>query len=864
MSGPARDRVPWTGVRGSEGMGVTGVPDDGGVSSAEEPRRDGAEGAGTPDVLASLRGLDERCGVRRHLQQFPPRAGVTAAWPRWADESLVTGYHAAGVEQPWRHQAEAAEALWSGRHTVLATATGSGKSLAVWLPAVSAVREAAAVTSGRISQHRRRPTTLYLAPTKALAADQLDGLERLLAASGIRDVHVGTCDGDTDTTQRSWVREHADVVLTNPDFLHHSLLPGHRRWQRLLRGLRFVVVDECHAYRGVLGAHVALVLRRLLRLARHHGADPVVVCLSATAADPQGTAARLAGVPAEEVVSVTEDTAPAGPRSVLLWQPPELPRAAWDPAGAGAAGRTGEGGAGEGGAGDDAAGEIVEEEVPARESAPATVARLLAQLVRRRHRTLAFVRSRRGTETVAASARDALPEDLRGRVAAYRGGYLPEERRELERALRSGDLLGVATTNALELGVDITGLDAVLIAGWPGSRVSLWQQAGRSGRGGRPGVAVLVAGNDPLEAYLLEHPESVFAGELEATVFDPRNPYVLGPHLCAAAAELPVRAEELETFGLADDELLQELSRRGLLRRRPTGWYWEFSRPERPGDLVSLRGDTSMTVAVVEAGSGTVLGTVGADSAHRTVHPGAVYTHQGRHFLVTELSEDAAVVTPADDIGWRTRALETGEVRILDTRETTRWLDPAGRALDWQFGAVEVSSRVHAFQRLRVPDREVLDTHPLELPERSMRTMAVWWSAQPELLEDVDPRRLSGALHALEHAAVALLPLYATCDPHDLGGITATSHPDTERPTLLVHDAHPGGAGFAERGFRSMRRWLESVRDLVDACPCSHGCPRCVHSPRCGQWNSGLDKPAARALLAALLSARARGTGASG
>lgn len=812
----------------------------GDVAGTREPG-DGPAAKAEAGVLRLLRRIGARDGRLVHIEQFEARPGVAVPWPEWADETLVSGYGRRGVAHPWRHQVETAEALWAGRHTVLATSTGSGKSLAVWLPAITAVRQAAASASGRISQHRRRPTTLYLAPTKALAADQSDGLTALLSGAGITDVFTGTCDGDADAAQRAWVREHADVVLTNPDFLHHSLLPGHRRWQRLLRGLHYVVVDECHAYRGVFGAHVALVLRRLVRLARHYGADPTIVCLSATSADPRLTAARLCGLAVEDVVAVTGDTAPAGRRSILLWQPGL---------------RGGEGRRTGGPAYGDA--ERGDADRPQRDSVPTETAWLMTELVRRRHRVLSFVRSRRGVESVADAVRESMPGG--GLVAAYRGGYLPEERRELERSLRGGDLLGLVSTNALELGVDIAGLDAVLMAGWPGSRVSMWQQAGRSGRAGADGVAVLIAGENPLEAYFLEHPEAVFDEALEATVFDPRNPYVLAPHLCAAAAEVPITTAELAGFGLEGEELLAALERRGLLRRRPNGWYWEFSRPERPSDLVSLRGADAGTVTVVEEGTGTMLGTVDAARAHATVHPGAVYTHQGRHFLVTELSEDAALVTPADDIPWRTRALSSASVRILAARERVRWLDPHGRALDWGLGTVEVHRRVHAFQRLRAEDRELIDTRPLHLGESRMETAAVWWSVQPEILEEIDPARLGSALHALEHLGVAMLPLLATCDAHDLGGDAAVDHPDTEQPTMLVYDAHAGGAGFAERGFGRARDWLTAMHEAAGSCPCAEGCPRCVQSPSCGRWNADLDKAAAVEVLAALLRCEWRGS----
>ncbi|HEY0117313.1 MAG TPA: DEAD/DEAH box helicase, partial [Cellulomonas sp.] len=447
------------------------------------------------DLLDVLLAGGRRAESVTHVRHLEAREGRTVDWPDWADPELVAGYRALGVARPWAHQAQAAEAAWNGRHTVVATSTGSGKSLAFWLPALSAVRHSAARAQhepGRIENHGRRAATLYLCPTKALAADQLTAVERLLAAAGVRDVRVTTCDGDSSSDERRWAREYADVVLTNPDFLHFALLPQHQRWARLLAGLRYVVVDEGHAYRGVFGAHVGLVLRRLRRLAEAYGAHPTFVLASATTADPAVSTARLIGVEPSQVEAVTDDASPAGRRTVVLWRPPELP--------------------GTGSPFDDGDDDLWGPLDRPRRTATAETADLLADLVTAGARTLAFTRSRRGAESVAASTRRHLAQvdaSLPRLVSAYRGGYLPEERRALEAAIRTGALRALATTNALELGVDITGLDAVLIAGWPGTRVSFWQQVGRAGRAGTEGLAVLVAREDPLDTYLVLHPEAV-------------------------------------------------------------------------------------------------------------------------------------------------------------------------------------------------------------------------------------------------------------------------------------------------------------------------------------------------------------------
>ena len=844
------------------------------------------------DLTGLLESIGGRDGRLVHLQRTPARPGRHADWPEWADPDLVAAYRRIGVERPWTHQVAAAQSAHAGRHTVLATGTGSGKSLAAWLPALSDILAAQSPgADSRISAHGRRPTTLYLSPTKALAADQAASLGRLIGeleavqreagtpTGSLRTVRAGTCDGDTPLPERDWVRAHADVVLTNPDFLHFSLLPGHERWTRLLRGLRYVVIDECHAYRGILGAHVALVLRRLLRLVarlRPRGPQPVVLCASATAAEPALTAARLIGVEPDDVVAVTDDAAPAGERTLALWQPAlrdpwMLPAPDVEPAQDSA--RATEPDSGDPG-----------EDPSARRSAVAEAAELLVDLMSMGARALVFVRSRRSAEIVAERARHtlglSLPE-LINTVSAYRGGYLPEERRALEADLRSGRLRALATTNALELGIDVTGLDAVLIAGWPGTRVSLGQQAGRAGRAGTRGLAVLIASDNPLDAYLVHHPEAVFAAP-EATVFDPANPYVLAPHLCAAASEAPLRASDLALFGLSDDALLREMEGRGALRRRPTGWFWNVNLPGRPQDLTSLRGDGPPEVPVVEADTGVVIGTVDGAAADSTVHEGAVYVHQGRVYVVEELADDVALVRQKAAVGYRTRARSRSSVRIIAEREQQVWgrpvrgedrLDdvpepsahtaddgreaPGAAAITWSFGSVEVTSQVTGYQRMALPGGEVVSQHALEMDEHVLPTAAVWWTIPQEVCEaaGLEPTDLPGALHAAEHASIGMLPLLATCDRWDIGGLSTAAHPQTGAPTVFVHDGHAGGAGFAERGYRAGRDWLEATLAVIEGCGCASGCPSCVQSPKCGNNNEPLDKAGAAALLRLLLEA---------
>ena len=743
-----------------------------------------------------------------HLEVLPPRFPRTAPWPEWAHPDLVDAWRSRGVTEPWSHQVQVAEAARSGRHVVVATGTASGKSLAFLLPSLTSVLER------RGPRGQRGSTVLYLSPTKALAQDQLTNLQAL----GLPDLRATTHDGDSSRELRDWARDHAEYVLTNPDMLHRSLLPGHARWSRFFASLDYVVVDECHHYRGVFGAHVAQVLRRLRRVCTAYGASPTFVLASATVAEPGVSASRLTGLPVD---AVTEDGSPRGQVALALWEPPFTSHG------------------GENGA-------------PVRRSVTAEISDLLADLVIEHVRTLAFIRSRRGTETVSLTTRRLLGEvapELADRVAAYRGGYLPEDRRALEQALRNGDLLGLAATNALELGIDIAGLDAVLMGGFPGTRAALWQQVGRAGRGGQDALGVFVARDDPLDTYLVSHPEALIGQPVEACVFDPDNPYVLGPHLCAAAAESPLTEADLQLFGPTARGGVDALTEAGLLRRRPHGWFWTDRR--RASDLADIRSTGGPPIRLVEHDTGRLLGTVDQASAHGTAHPGAVYLHQGDTYLVEslDLDECVAVIVRADP-DYSTSAREVTDIAIIEEKEHAAW--GAARV---SFGDVQVTHQVVSYLRRAVPSGDVLGEEPLDLPERSLHTKAVWWTLPAASLQEagIETRDLPGAAHAAEHASIGLLPLFATCDRWDIGGVSTALHPDTGQLTVFVYDGHPGGAGFAERGFHAGTEWLTATREAIASCRCEEGCPSCVQSPKCGNGNNPLDKAGAVELLDVLL-----------
>ncbi|WP_189238446.1 DEAD/DEAH box helicase [Planomonospora parontospora] len=784
----------------------------------------------------------------------------------------------------WPHQAEAAELAHRGRNVIIATGTASGKSLAYQVPALSSVLDGG--------------TALYLTPTKALAADQLRALEAL----DVPGLRAAAYDGDTPYEERAWIRRHANYVLTNPDMLHRGLLPGHARWSGFWRRLRTVVVDECHGYRGVFGSHVAQILRRLRRVCARYGSSPVFVLASATASDPGAFAMRLTGL---QTAEVTTDASPRGSITFALWEPPltDLRGEGGAPVRRPAAAETA-----------DLLADLVLDGtrtlafVRSRRAAESVALSARARLSDLASGTvspppsgmlsqpppsptspagpapgtdpadLSGLRSRAdpaGTASGTTSRTDpagptpgADPTgpsgppsrtapapltslaDLPGRIAAYRAGYLAEERRGLERALRSGDLLGLATTNALELGVDVSGLDAVLIAGWPGTRASLWQQAGRAGRAGQDALAVLIARDDPLDTYLVHHPEALFGRPVEAIVLDPGNPYVLGPHLCAAAAEIPLTEEDLEIFGPTSKEVLASLVGDGLLRRRPSGWFW--TRRERATDLADIRGSGGAPVQVVELSTGCLLGTVDESSAHTTVHTGAVYVHQGETFLVTELDLEAGVaLVEAGTPDYTTFARDVTEISVLESFRS----HPLGPG-ELHFGSVEVTRQVVSYLKRRLQSGEPLGDEALDLPPRTLRTRAVWWTLPASAISPLAEAGLDlgGAAHAAEHASIGMLPLFATCDRWDIGGVSTELHADTGMLTVFVYDGHEGGAGFAERGFSRALEWLTATREAIASCECERGCPSCIQSPKCGNGNDPLDKAGALRLLAVLLS----------
>lgn len=759
------------------------------------------------ELLArSIAGTDSTANCLTHLSVINSRPATFASWPEWVPPDLVTAFIDSGIERPWRHQAAAAQAAFDGKHVALCTGTASGKSLAYQLPILTTLMK------------DPNSTALYLSPTKALGADQIRSVTSLLAVSpGFTHLQPCAYDGDTDPEIRQWARAHSRWIFSNPDMLHIGVLAGHARWRHFFRHLRYIVVDECHHYRGVFGSHTALVLRRLLRLVRAAGGEPTVIGTSATMAEPAEALARLIGEPA---VGITEDSSPRGERTVALWEPDFLPVV------------TGENGA------------------PVRRSAGAESARLLADFVVEGARTLCFQRSRRGVELTARQARQILAQsapDLVDKVAAYRAGYLADDRRRLERAISDGDLIGVATTNALELGVDISGLDAVIVGGYPGTVASFWQQAGRAGRQRTSGdsLVVLIARDDPLDTYLVHHPEALLDRPVEATVTDPTNPYILKPHLLCAAAELPLQDKEIEAWGAFD--AAAELAADGLLRHRKAGWY--VAAGVEPHADIDIRGGIGGQVLIVDATTSELLGTVDTGRAMSTVHPGALHIHQGRSYVVDELDlGDGLALAHPEEPDWTTSARETTDITITGVIQRRELGELTVALVD-----VDVTHQVVGYLRTLLSG-EVLDAVELDMPPQTLSTRAVMYTLTPEALEGcgVTVGRFPGALHAAEHAAIGMLPLVASCDRWDIGGLSTNQHPDTGLPTVFVYDGHMGGAGFADRGFAAFETWITATRDAVASCRCDQGCPSCVQSPKCGNGNDPLDKDGALKVLTQL------------
>jgi DEAD/DEAH box helicase domain-containing protein len=728
-----------------------------------------------------------------HLTTEPPREARSTPLPADAHPALRAALARQGIVELYEHQAQAFEAARRGEHLIVTTGTASGKTLAFNLPVLDALAA------------EPRDRALYLYPTKALAQDQA----RALAELAVPRVRAAIYDGDTPPERRPQIRRFANLVLTNPDMLHIGVLPRHDLWADVLHNLRYVVVDEAHVYRGVFGSHVANVLRRLRRLARVYGAEPQFLLASATIANPGELASALLGL---EATVIGDDAAPRAERTIALWNP-----------------------------------ELIDAELGLRASALGDASRLAAELVQRGLRTICFAKSRKQAELIHRMTADRVDPATAKRLAPYRAGYTPQQRRDIERRLVEGELLGVAATDALELGIDIGLLDCAISVGFPGTVASLRQQWGRAGRRGH-GLAVLVASQDALDQYFMREPAALLERRVEAAILDHANPRVLDGHVASAAFEGPVDDADRETLG---DEALERAPHVPELAHTKHGWVWAGK--DYPAARTSLRSASADAFTVVDAGTGTVLGIVERERAYSTIHEGAVYLHLGEQWLVRELDIPArrAVVEPhAGD--WYTQVRKETSTDIEESLRVERRL-----GLELSFGRVSVTERVVGYQKKGIRDQATLATVELDLPPSVFGTEAVWYVPSERHLSELEQMPvLLSSLHAAEHSMIALLPLWAMCDRWDIGGLSTNLHPDTGSPTVFVYDGHPGGVGIAERGFEQFEGWVADTVRLLEGCPCEQGCPSCVQSPKCGNLNEYLDKGGARTLLGRMSNSR--------
>jgi DEAD/DEAH box helicase domain-containing protein len=738
-----------------------------------------------------------------------PHEAETVAAPLDLSPQLVGALERTGISHLYKHQLEALEAARAG-NVIVTSGTASGKSLSFNLPVLDAIAT------------DPKTRALYIYPTKALAQDQA----RKLGQLGLAPLQQAIYDGDTPRESRVQIRKRSNLILTNPDMLNMAVLAHHKGWGDFLTNLRWVVVDEAHTYRGVFGSHVSNVLRRLRRVARVYGAYPRFIFASATIANPVELAERLTGA---EFALVDSDGAPRAKRRIAIWDPP-----------------------------------VIDEDTMRRRSVLSETAELLADLIINGSRTICFLKSRRGIELIQKFTRMRLEDlgepELARRIAPYRAGYTPQQRRDIEARLSSGELLAVVATNALELGIDIGELDAAICVTFPGTVASLKQMWGRAGRRS-DGIALYVAGEDALDQFFCRHPDEFLARPVEAAILDHENERIQTAHLVAAAFEAPLGGTEAQPGG-ADDEILGERWREradalvgaGKLRLGRDGRYLPRG-PGFPAGEISLRSASLDSIAVVERASGELLGQVEAERAFTTIHPGAIYLHLGRSYEVAELDlESRRALVDAFDGDWYTQPKKETMV-FIEAESDQRAIGTAGE-LELRFGEVSVTEQVIGYQRKSLADHEIIDLVPLDLPEQNFPTQALWYVLADQLAgpRAIEPEVLLGALHATEHSQIAVLPLLAMCDRWDIGGLSTNIHFQTGEPTIFIYDGHPGGVGIAKRGFDEFDRLVADAARVIGECPCEFGCPSCVQSPKCGNLNEPLHKAGALELMERIIN----------
>ncbi|MGD9115812.1 MAG: DEAD/DEAH box helicase [Dehalococcoidia bacterium] len=744
-------------------------------------------------------------GQIAHKEPIPRRPARCAELDEPLPIPLEENLTRHGLLPFYTHQARAINRARRGENVMVATASASGKTLCYNVPVVESIL----ATKGGCA--------LYLFPTKALAQDQLRTLYELFHPRLLSTGDFATFDGDTPKIERGDIRRRARLILTNPDMLHLGILPNHQQWSRLLRRLKYVVVDEAHIYRGVFGSHVGDVLRRLRRLCRFYGASPQFILCSATIANPGEHAEKLAGLPFSVV---DDDGSPRGGKDFVFWNPPLL----------------------------DAAKSL-------RRSANGEASNIFAELIMKNIRTLTFVRTRQLTEVIYNYTRRKLAEtmpELAQKIKPYRAGYLPEERRKIEKELFSGQLLGVVATTALELGIDIGDLEATVLTGYPGSIASTWQQAGRSGRSKEKSLSFLIGLDNPLDQYFMRHPDSFFGKNFENALVNPDNHYILRAHLLCAAWESPLTHLDEEYFGEDLFAEIKALEEEGLLRERQGRWY-VIPSIAYPAEKVNIRSASAENYAITDSASGALIETIDASTAFFFIFPGAIYLHQGESYLIEHLDIAARTAYAKHvEVNYYTQDKELTDLHILRVLN-----EKDCRGTKVCLGEVEVTTRVVGFKKKAQFTEEVIGEEPLDLPPMRFNTVALWFDPPPKAVKRVDEELnldFAGGLHAVEHAAIGLLPMFALCDRNDIGGVSTPLHPDTGRPQVFIYDAYPGGIGISEKGFDLVEELWQTTLKAIEECPCEEGCPSCIQSPKCGNNNKPLDKKAALILLQGLLS----------
>jgi len=752
------------------------------------------------EFLEELKQAEDYEGQIVHVEMIPPRPASFMELAPPPEPAVAKALEKLGITSFYPHQAEAISLVREGKNVVISSGTASGKTLCYNLPVLEAISRDPAARA------------LYLFPTKALAQDQM----RTLRNMSFRGVKPATYDGDTPADVRGWTRRSANIVLSNPDMLHFGILPNHKLWATFLQNLRYVVVDEAHTERGIFGSHVAMVLRRLRRLCDLYKSSPVFILTTATIGNPERHAEALTGL---SVVPVMKDFSPHGEKAFALWNPP------------------------------------FEDGKEVRRSPNLEVSALLQRLVRLGVRSIAFSRSRKSSELIYTYVRKGLAGEnhLADRISPYRGGYLPEQRRQIERMLFDGELLAVTATNALELGIDIGDLDACLLNGYPGTISSAWQQAGRAGRRQGSSLAIFVAQDDPLDQYFMKHPEAFFSRPFEEAIVDFENPYVMEGHLACAAYEWPLASEDSRFFGEGMMAAASRMVEEGRLHLGRKGRI--FAGMESPAAEVSIRSASGDMFRIIELETGSLLGTVEEPRAFFHIHEGAIYLHQGDPYLVLELDLEKKLALVREAEGdYYTQPRDDTDITIVRELENRELKGPGLSRI--HYGEVEVTTLVYAYQKKRLYTHQAMELVELDLPPQRLFTRGLWYTLDPEALAalELDPYTLAGALHAAEHAAIGILPLYAMCDRRDIGGVSTALHRDTDVATIFIYDAYPGGAGIAARGYDLAAQHLGATLNSVRDCPCSTGCPSCVQSPKCGSGNEPLNKAAAVLILDRLLA----------